>query len=322
MCTFSSGRAMNKLAILGMALVVVAGGAWSLARAAGSMMADAPMPTSLEGMLVFVRALDGMNELMAMWPDGRGLVSLRVQGSRPHVSQDGRRVAYETPDGGVAALDLASGRVTPLHAPRASSPRWSPDGRRVLFSSDRSGRDELYTINSDGSRIAVLSDGRGGYGEADWSPDGRIVFRRAVGDGGDIWTMNADGTGAAPLHEGERADSDPRWSPDGAKIAFVRVIARASGEGFTSEIFVIGADGAGLTRLTYHDGEDWAPSWTPDGSGIAFFGYRAGPNDPDLFLVRPDGRDLQLLQGGPTYDHGPAFGPAPRPRLEAARRQP
>ncbi|MGK2961906.1 MAG: TolB family protein [Gemmatimonadaceae bacterium] len=268
------------------------------------------MPGTLADRIVFVRAEGNRNVLMAMNPDGTDLVSLGAGGVTPHVSPDGRRVVYATPAEGIAVLDLATGKETVV-APRLSvRPRWSPSGDRILFWSDRGGTKEIYVMNGDGSGVVRLTDGKDGYHEADWSPDGsRIVFRRVTGDGGDIWTMNADGSGAAVIYAGQRMDSDPRWSPDGRRIAFVSMVSRLQGDGVSTEIYSIDADGSNLVRLTRHDGEDWSPAWSPDGSKIAFFGYRVSADDPDLFTVNPDGTGLRLLLGGPTYDHGPAYGP-------------
>lgn len=278
--------------------------------AEGAVPSDDPLPRTLAGRIVFVRAQHGRNVLMAMNPDGTGQVSLRVHGSKPHVAPDGRRVAYTTPDGAVAVLDLGTGTETVL-ATASVIPRWSPDGRRIVFWRRGATGADIWIMAADGSAPVRLTRGGGENLEADWSPDGaRIVFRRNTGDGGDIWTMNADGTDAAMLYAGARMDSDPRWSPDGRRIAFVRLVPRAAGGGLTSDIFVIDADGSNLVRVTHHDGTDWSPAWSPDGARIAFFGFRTGPDDPDIFTVRPDGTDLRVLLGEPTYDHGPAYGPS------------
>lgn len=121
--------------------------------------------------------------------------------------------------------------------------------------------------------------------------------------------MHADGSGAALFYAGDRMDSDPHWSPDGQRIALVRIVPSEAG-GTTSALFVIDADGTNLRRLSGQVAEDWAPNWSPDGSRVVFFGFHASPADPDLFTIRPDGSGLEVLLGGPNYDHGPVYGPA------------
>lgn len=270
---------------------------------------SATLPSTLIGKIVFGRVEGGTNVLMAMNPDATGVISLGVRGFKPNVSPDGRKIAYNTPAENTAVLDLATGRETVV-ATSAIAPRWSPDGSKIVFWKINSGPKDIWVMNADGSNPVRLTNGGGENLEADFSPDGsRIVFRRNTGDGGDLWIMNADGTGASLLYAGDRQDSDARWSPDGTRIAFVRIVPRAQGGGVTSEIFVINPDGSNLVRLT-HDGENWSPTWSPDGTRIAFFAFRSGPDDSDLFTVRPDGTDLRLLLGGSTSDHGPAYGPS------------
>ncbi|HEU4748853.1 MAG TPA: hypothetical protein VFS56_10160 [Gemmatimonadaceae bacterium] len=267
------------------------------------------LPSSLTGKIVFVRAADGANELMTMNPDATGVSGLGIEGFKPNVSPDGRRIVFATRTQNSSVLDLSNGRLTVVGT-GAISPRWSPDGRKIVFWKLGTGPKDIWVMDADGSNQVRLTNGGGENLEADFSPDGsRIVFRRNTGDGGDLWTMNADGTGASLLYAGERMDSDARWSPDGTRIAFVSIVPSGS-TGTTSEIFVINADGSSLVRLT-QSGENWSPTWSPDGSRIAFFGFRNGPAESDLLTVRPDGTDLKLLLGGATNDHGPAYGPAP-----------
>lgn len=265
------------------------------------------LPSTFMGQVVFSRVQGSTNVLMAMNPDATGVASLGVQGFKPNVSPNGRKIVYNTPAENIAVLDLGTGQETVV-ATRAIAPRWSPDGKIVFWKLDSVPKD-IWVMNADGSGAVRLTNGGGENLEADFSPDGsRIVFRRNTGDGGDLWVMNADGTAASLLYAGDRQDSDARWSPDGTRIAFVRIVLSPT-LGTTSEIFVINADGSNLVQVT-HDGENWSPTWSPDGSRIAFFGFRNGPDDSDLFTVRPDGTDLRLLLGGATSDHGPAYGPA------------
>jgi len=138
------------------------------------------------------------------------------------ISPDGRVVAYETtkPDFGrdenqtILWLISADGgqprRLTA--AGNATSPTWSPEGRRLAFTSDRTGVSELFVIDVDGGEAVQLSHG-GASGPLSWSPDGgRIAYSHIVtveqqpGDvSDDVWkrrpyvlrqrTYKIDGTG-------------------------------------------------------------------------------------------------------------------------------
>jgi Tol biopolymer transport system component len=267
------------------------------------------LPASLAGAVVFVRGEGSSEVMMAIMPGGEHVRLGGHTGSSPHVSRDGRRLVYSPQGGGIAVLDLAARSNTVLTTELSPSPRWSPDGSRILFWSRRTGSQELWTMRPDGSGLAQLTNG-GGYHEADWSPDGaRIVFRRVDSDPGDLWTISANGTGAAPLYIAPRMQLNPRWSPDGRRIAFNGMVLRSTGVGVTSKVFVIDADGSNLRQLTHGDLDDWGADWSPDGSRITFFRKITDP-DNDLLSVEVATGDLQVIVDGPTNDYHPSFGPA------------
>ncbi|HWT14547.1 MAG TPA: hypothetical protein VN581_02095, partial [Patescibacteria group bacterium] len=114
-----------------------------------------------------------------------------------------------------------------------ADPQFSPDGKRLLFRSNRGGSWELYTSGIDGSELVQLtrddandsvdSHEYGGEGPPRWSPDGsRIVWMRKFPERGyDLWVMAADGAKAMALTDnGAINDAYPAWSPDGRRIAF------------------------------------------------------------------------------------------------------
>ena len=99
-----------------------------------------------------------------------------------------------------------------------SFPAWSPDGKRIAFSSERDGNDEIYVMDTDGSNLIRLTN----RPELDWwpawSPDGmRIAYATQKGKPGDwhheIWIMNADGSNQICLTLGPSDEAYPAWSP-------------------------------------------------------------------------------------------------------------
>jgi TolB protein len=88
-----------------------------------------------------------------------------------------------------------------------SMPDFSPDGRRIAFTSNRDQQGEIYVMNSDGSGQKRLTRRAGDDWAPDYSPDGRrIAFMQLPGT---IWTMNDDGSGLRKLTTGTDAD----WRP-------------------------------------------------------------------------------------------------------------
>lgn len=77
---------------------------------------------------------------------------------------------------------------------------WSPDGKMVVFNSNRDGNWEIYIMNADGSEQTNLTNNPADDGFPSWSPDGKIIAFQSYRDGnGEIYIMNADGSGLKRL---------------------------------------------------------------------------------------------------------------------------
>ena len=99
---------------------------------------------------------------------------------------------------------------------------WSPDGRRIAFTSMRNGNSEVYVMNADGSRQRRLTRDPAQDSVQAWSPDGReIAFVRQRAGGSDVYLVNPDGGGQRRLTRNAAPSYDLAWSPDGRKIAFL-----------------------------------------------------------------------------------------------------
>ncbi len=204
-------------------------------------------------------ALDGPP---AWSPDGQRIAF----GSRPSPSR--QAAALSDGGGGIFAMNadgsgverLTPERLTPDPGVVRDEPAWSPDGRRIAFTSVRSGNYEIYVMDADGSNVERLTDSSAA---PVWSPDGQRIAFVAYRDGGwGIFAMNADGSGVERLTESGADHGPPVWSPDGRRIAFT---SERSGN---YEIYVMDADGSNVERLT--DSGAHSPVWSPDGQRLAF----------------------------------------------------
>lgn len=171
----------------------------------------------------------------------------------------------------------------------------SPDGRKVAFNSDRSGCNDLWVMNTDGTTPLQLTGLRGFSEERcnflpRWSPDGsRISFLSTRARNWGSYVMNADGSNplylSAPLQHDTTGVWPVGWTPDG------RVVLQAAKAGAPVQTYVVKADGTGLAPLLA-PGDD-SPAWSPDGSRMAFISNRDGT--PRLHLSRADGSDVRKL---------------------------
>ena len=171
-------------------------------------------------------------------------------------------------------------------------PRWSPDGKRVLFCWERDGKSDLATIDAAGKDEVVLLTNDGLTFEGAWSPDGkRVVFRSARDGNDELYVQTVGKNDARRLTFDPASDWGPDWSPDGTSIVY----ATASPE--LEAIARVPAAGGERTILTDMEGEESCPRWSPDGSLIAYNAHPGGPSN-EIFVMEPDGMNPRRL----TFD--------------------
>lgn len=98
-----------------------------------------------------------------------------------------------------------------------TDPRWTPDGRQLVFISARvQGTPQLFAVGAEGGAARPLTSGRGGAASPDVAPDGQRVAFVSSRDGGPrLWEVRLDGTGLRRLTTGTDREGTPRWLPSG-----------------------------------------------------------------------------------------------------------
>ena len=182
----------------------------------------------------------------------------------------------------------------------------SPDGRWVVFTSERSGNPDLYVLDLEGDAgPRPLVEGPAMEDAAAISPDGRRLLFVGTRDGNaDVFAIpfrpeDQPAAGeAVNLTRHAAGDYNPAFSPDGARILFSSsrdtTVATSTGAGppatyLASELYVMQADGSDVRRITHHESWDGAPAWTPDGREVVFYSQRDG--DPRIYRTGIDGMD-------------------------------
>jgi len=149
----------------------------------------------------------------------------------PVLSRDGHRLAYiqESGDANIWRYEISnsSGQRPPPTKLIAStefdgSQQFSPDGKRIVFASGRSGTIEIWVCDSDGSNARQLTFlGGRGAGTPRWSPDSRqIAFDASPEGNSDIFVVSAEGGRPRRLTTETSSDGVPSWSQDGKWIYF------------------------------------------------------------------------------------------------------
>lgn len=206
-----------------------------------------------------------------------------------------------------------------------SDPQWSPDGRRLAFVRDN----EIWIVDSDGSRLTRVVARPGGGTTPRWSPDGhRLAFLSRRRGWSQVWSM------AAPVPRRGRPARDPRppearaltptgvdvdglaWAPDGRRLAVHGQFQPAALD--TYQIALVGADGGALEIVAGDGSHDAGPVWMPDGSLLY-----VSDADGWFQVIRrsPDGRDRMVLTDG-AREHGEptgGVGYAPLPAPDGSR---
>ncbi len=206
------------------------------------------------------------------------------------VSPDGRTIAFDLL-GDIYTMPIAGGTPTRIAAglPYEHQPRFSPDGRRIAFTSDRGGGDNIWIMNVDGSdkRQLTKEDFRL-LNQPSWSPDGRFIVAkkhfttgRSLGTG-EVWLYHVSGGGGVLLvkrasEELQKELGEPIYAPDGKSVYYTRNVTPGPifeyAQNSYTDLFDIeryDIETGEVSKAVSGAGGSVRPSPAPDGRKIAF----------------------------------------------------
>ncbi|MGH2403774.1 MAG: S9 family peptidase [bacterium] len=264
---------------------------------------------------------------IAMAPNGGVIAYTQESIVERDDGQDGLSHLYRSH---IWLVDTAGGSPRQFTAgeQRDRKPRWSPDGSRILFASDRGASGppgekkpgHLWVIPAAGGEAARVTEAEHSPGEAVWSPDGtqiafsgkearaekpasdvKIITRmKHKFDGEGFWdnrykhifVVRASGGPARQVTSGDFDHRQPAWSPDGGRLAYVANRSEDADYTNIADVWVLTLATGDLRRSTIGLGPVASPAWSPDGTMIAYLGHDnacMGASNTMLWVVPSDG---------------------------------
>jgi Tol biopolymer transport system component len=156
---------------------------------------------------------------------------------------------------------------------------YSPDGKQIVFCSQRDGNLELWIMDADGANPRKLTNAPGCYnGGPFFSPDGKqVIFRadRQRKDELQIFVINADGTGERQLTDIAGVAWAPYWHPDGKHIIYTAAEHKPM-QRPNYDLWLMNLETGKTTRITHAPGQDVLPVFSPDGKKLLWTSTRDG----------------------------------------------
>ena len=192
------------------------------------------------------------------------------------------------------------------------TPRWSPRGNEIAFTSYKDGLPAVYLLQLPGLQTTKISARPGVNITPAWFPDGESLAVALNNKGSsEILQLNRSGTVLQKLTQSWGIDISPSWSPDGRQLAFV------SNRSGNPQIYVLNVASREVRRLTFQGNYNVGPVWSPKGNLIAYAGRVGGQFQ--IFTITPSGGEpLRLTNGG--NNESPEFSPDGRMLLFSSNR--
>jgi Tol biopolymer transport system component len=185
----------------------------------------------------------------------------------------------------------------------------SPNGKKIVFTSLRSGDPEIWDMNIDGSNPRQLTNELG-YDGGPWhSQDGQWIVWRAsrpktpedikkykdllakdlvMPDKLEIMVMKADGSEKRQITSNGKANFAPYFHPNGRQIIFSSNMNNPNPRSYNFDLYVVNRDGTGVQQITFDEGFDAFPMFINDGKKLMWASSRNGKSEEEINIFIAD----------------------------------
>jgi dipeptidyl aminopeptidase/acylaminoacyl peptidase len=188
------------------------------------------------------------------------------------------------------------------HPATDSQPAFAPDGRRLVFVSDRAGNRDLWILDTLGSSPHPLTTNPAADYSPTWSPRGnQIIFVSERSGAPELWAIDPDTGVETPLGVTSSGDLEPAWSPRGDWVAFI------SDQDGPAKVFLLDPVSSQPRKLLANTVPERHPVWAPQADYLYFTWSLEG--NSQICRALPDGEGLEAVQPTPDNDRLWALSP-------------
>lgn len=208
----------------------------------------------------FINPKNGTSSLYIFDTESKGITLLleRFSPMDPSFDPEGKKVVFaDFPEEGTENLEIYTIGIDGTNLRRLTDnqardyfPKYSPDGKTVVFSSERDGNIQLYAMSGSGEDAKRLIEDDFFNNNGSYSPDGlNIIFQSNRGGTFDLYKINSDGRGEIQNITNNSADNfDACYSPDGSRIVYRS--NKGSDDNMSYDIFLMAASGSNQINIT------------------------------------------------------------------------
>lgn len=250
--------------------------------------------------IIFTSRVDGRERLSRLPADGPSVRPVAIPGLEPGAEQPAihasGRLAFDrvTQNADIWSYDLerGGGKAVVASTRRDSSAQVSPDSRRIVFSSDRTGVSDIWAADANGRNLIQLTSGLARSGAPTWSPDGKwIAFDTMAKGTKELWVVGADGSGLRQLTTEEKVEEGrAAFSADG------QWVFHRSDRSGTRQLWKVPVVGGNPIAVTKNGGEE--PRASADGK---YLYYARDRRVPGIWRVPVDGGLETLVTDQPYF---------------------